>query len=180
MRQVLLHSALAAITAAAFSWPSAAAESRLEYEVKAAFLYNFAKFVEWPVGAFPDADSALELCIYGDDPFGPVIDHIVRGRTVQGRPIIVQRGVETTGLSVCHLLFVGPIASEEMARIVQLTGGTAVLTVGESDWFIDSGGMIRLFLEGGKVRFEVNAGAAEQAQLKVSSQLLKLARAVRR
>jgi hypothetical protein len=180
MRKVLLHSALAAITAAAFTWPSAAAESRLEYEVKAAFLYNFAKFVEWPVGAFPDADSALELCIYGDDPFGPIIDRIVQSRTVQGRPIIVQHEVETTSLSACHLLFVGPVASEEMARIVQLTGGTPVLTVGETDWFIDSGGMIRLFLEGGKVRFEVNAGVAEQAQLKVSSQLLKLARTVRR
>ena len=180
MRKVLLHSALAAITMAAFTWPSAAAESRLEYEVKAAFLYNFAKFVEWPVGAFPDADAALELCIYGDDPFGPVIDHIVRGRTVQGRPIIVQRKAETTSLAGCHLLFVGPVSGEEVARIVQLTGGTSVLTVGETDRFVDAGGMIRLFVEGGKVRFEVNAGAAERAELRVSSQLLKLARTVRR
>ena len=180
MRKALLHSALAAIAAAAFTWPSAAAESRLEYEVKAAFLYNFAKFVEWPVGAFPDADSALELCIFGDDPFGPVIDQIVQDRTVQGRPIIVQREADTTSLSSCHLLFVGPVGTEELAHIVQLTGGTSVLTVGEADWFVDAGGMIRLFVEGGKVRFEVNADAAERAQLKVSSQLLKLARSVRR
>ena len=91
-----------------------------------------------------------------------------------------QREADTTSLSSCHLLFVGPVGTAELAHIVQLTGGTSVLTVGEMDWFVDAGGMIRLFVEGGKVRFEVNAGAAERAQLKVSSQLLKLARSVRR
>ena len=178
MKKRLLQSALVVATVAGLAWPAAAA--RLEYEVKAAFLYNFAKFVEWPVGAFPDADAPLELCVLGDDPFGEVLDRTVRTRTVRGRSINVQHGVEGDAVAGCHMLFVGQAGEQGLAHIVHRGGDASVLTVGESEAFVDEGGMIRLFVEGGKVRFEVNAGAAERAQLKLSSQLLKLARSVRR
>jgi hypothetical protein len=158
----------------------AASDAALEYEVKAAFLYNFAKFVEWPTAAFSDPDEALEFCILGDDPFGASIDRIVKGRAANGRAIAIRRNVRADASESCHLIFLGAMDDSEVARVVQDVGGAPVLTVGESPSFLDEGGIIGLVIDDGKVRFEINARGAEHAGLKVSSQLLKLARSVRK
>jgi len=183
MRRLLLKlvsAGTATIAVLVLSSGSAQADSALEYRVKAAFLYNFAKFVEWPQGSFSSEQAPVQLCLVGRDPFGEVLDLTLEGRTVNGREVVVERNHDLATLGDCHIVFVGRSSGESLARVMQRVGGTGVLTVGESDAFYDLGGIIRFVVDEGKVRFDVNAGEAELASLKVSSQLLKLARMVER
>ena len=159
---------------------TALSDAALEYRVKAAFLYNFAKFVNWPDSAFSSVDEPLGVCVLGTDPFGAVLDKSLEGRTAHGRNLLIRRGSDLAALGRCHVLFVGTVAHEPLARIMQRVGGSGALTVGETHGFFDLGGIIRLDVEDGKVRFDVNAGRADEAGLRVSSQLLKLARDVSR
>ena len=149
----------------------------LEYKVKGAFLLNFAKFVKWPAGAFASADSPIVIGIAGPDPFGPVLDQLVSGETIGGRPILVTRLQPRDDPARCQLLFVARQA--DAAGLLQRVDGAPVLTVGETDDFADDGGIIRLLIENNKVRFEVNRAAAQRARLAISSQLLKLARKIK-
>ncbi len=142
-----------------------------EYQLKAAFLYNFAKFVEWPAETGRSADS-FTFCIGGEEPFR-IIGPYLAGKKVHGRVIIV-RAVETSaGTSGCHLLFVGAASIHLQNALRRISG--PVLTVGESTDFIISGGMINLARENNRLRFEISRSAGERGGLKFSSQLLKLA-----
>ena len=145
-----------------------------EYQVKAAFLFNFAQFVEWPAEAFADAAAPIRIGVLGDDPFGQTLEDMVRGETVRERSIEVQRGRRVDELGGCHLLF---ISRSERARVAGILGSIAlnpVLTVSELDDFAAQGGGIRLYLVGTKVRFEINPDLVQRQRLKVSSQLLSL------
>ena len=156
------------------------AQASLEYEVKAAFLYNFAKFVEWPDNAFSTEDAPIVFCIVGANPFDGALERVISDRTAHGRRILVRETAEPAPGS-CHLVFVAGSEDGRVAQVVQSTQsaqGAPVLTVGESEAFNDAGGMIRLVVEEGGVRFDINAAIAEHAGLKFSSQLLKLARNV--
>ena len=178
----VLWAAVWAAAPAAPAWSAAAArppERELEYKVKAAFLYNFAKFVDWPPGAFPDAKSPLTLCILGEDPFGPFLDQTVAGESIGGRPIAVQRGARLADLKGCHLLFIGRAERGRLREVIAALHDGPVLTVGEEGSFLDDGGMIDLVLEGNRVRFEANLAAVDRSPLKISSKLLRLARQVR-
>jgi hypothetical protein len=159
-----------------------ASQASLEYEVKAAFLYNFAKFVEWPDNAFSTADAPFVLCIVGNDPFDGALERVISDRTAHGRKILVRRMQEPAG-GGCHLVFFAESENDRVARLVhtvQTAQSAPVLTVGETEAFEDSEGMIRLVVEEGGVRFDIDAASAERAGLKFSSQLLKLARRVLR
>jgi hypothetical protein len=145
-----------------------------EYQVKAAFLYNFAKFVEWPAETLQGA-SALRVCVFGGDPFGPALPATLQGKTVQERPVVVARPTTVADMAACHILFVGSSEDHEVPRLLPSLAGSGVLTVGESQEFARQGGMITFHRDGNKVRFEINADAAERAGLRISSQLLKLA-----
>jgi hypothetical protein len=176
--------AAVAVSAILLEAPCArAAQPNLEYEVKAAFLYNFAKFIEWPPKAFAQDDAPLVFCVLGENPFQDKLGRVVNDRTANGRRIVVQPmppGAQTEG---CHLVFVAAAEDDRVARLVHTfhsAQGAPVLTVGESDRFAGAGGMIRLVVDEGRVRFDINAAAAERAGLKLSSQLLKLARKVER
>ena len=156
------------------------AQANLEYEVKAAFLYNFAKFVEWPDNAFAAADAPIVFCIVGSNPFDGGLERVISDRMAHGRRILVQENAEPTP-AACNLVFVPGTEDARVARVVQTAQaahGAPVLTVGESQAFNDAGGMIRLVVEEGGVRFDINVAIAERAGLKFSSQLLKLARKV--
>jgi len=179
MKRRLLQIAAIVAMVAGSCWLSSAADARLEDEVKAAFLYNFAKFVGWPDAVFAGDDDALVFCLRGNDSFAESVDRIVSGRTAHGREIVVRRDVALDGLDACHLLFLG---EEEagVAQIMQFTADTSVLTVGDVPSFVDEGGIIGLVVDRGKVRFEINAAGAERAGLRISSQLLKLARSVKK
>lgn len=152
--------------------PVAAAADRppQEYEVKAAFLLNFSKFIEWPAAA---AESPFTICILGDDPFGPLLDQMISGETVGGRKLVVQRLGRNKPAS-CQILFAG--RNDLPAPLPGLARG--VLTVGEGEEFLREGGMIAFVLEDRRVRFNVSQKAALKAGLRISSKLLSVARSV--
>lgn len=148
----------------------------LEYELKAAFLYNFVKFVEWPADAFAGTRSPLTICVYGEDPFGASLDGAVRGETVGERSLLVQRPQALDRLRDCHVLFVSRSERPRMREILSRLERAPVLTVGDSDGFLREGGMINFVLEENKIRFLINQEAAERSGLRISSKLLRLAK----
>jgi hypothetical protein len=151
-------------------------EQPLEYQVKAAFLMNFTKFVEWPSGAFSDAASPISICILGDDPFGRALDQVVEGETVNARKLVVQRLAATPRPKSCQILFITKAEKEASKVLAGL--GAGVLTVGEGDGFLHEGGVIAFVIENRRVRFDINQAAAENTALKISSKLLQVARSV--
>ena len=151
-----------------------------EYQLKAAFLYNFTKFVEWSPSSFGAPDSPVVIGVLGSDPFGDELQNVVRGRKVNGREISVKRLQTTAGAKGVHLLFITAGEDALLADIQAGLRGASVLTVGESEAFGRSGGVIIFVIEGDKVRFDINIAAAEQAAVKISAQLQKLARSVRK
>ena len=162
------------ISPVALAPPSAQTRSPREYEIKAAFLYNFALFIEWPEVAFGASTSPLLLCVLGDDPFGPALD-TVEGRVAKGRTIEVRRFDDLGDLDECHILFISSSERERLADVVEFLGSSSVLTVGEMEDFAERGGIINLTVARNKVRFEVNLEAGDRAGLQLSSQLLSLA-----
>jgi len=156
---------------------SRAADNSLEYQVKAAFLLNFTKFVDWPVSAFEAPDSPLAICILGEDVFGSTLDQIVAGEVVSGRRVTVLRIKGAPAPKSCQVLFVNRPEKEFLGFLPSL--GPGVLTVGEGQNFVRGGGMIAFVIENRRVRFIANRSAAENAMLKMSSKLLNVARDVK-
>lgn len=144
-----------------------------EYRVKAAILYNLAKFVDWPSDAFAAPAAPLSLCVLGVDPFGALLDEALKGRQVSGRSIVTRRVAEPD--PSCHVLFIATSERKRLGLITERLGTSGVLTVSEESGFIDVGGIVELVTEGGRVRFHINAAAAERARLRVSARLLALA-----
>lgn len=149
-----------------------------EYQIKAAFLYNFAKFVEWPPSGFSDASAPLRICVFGQDPFGQELHDITKEKTVNGHKLRVDQVADVQMARTCHILFIASSEKAQSARILESLRGTDVLTIGDMKGFVEQGGMINFVLEDNRVRFEVNLKAAEQARLKVSAKLLNVARNV--
>lgn len=160
--------------------PAAAAETSKEYLIKAAFLYNFTQFVEWPGDAFADAAAPIRIGILGDDPFGAALDEVVRGETVRNRPLVVVRAQRAEDLKDCHLVFVGRSEAERTEGVLEEFASAPILTVSDNPDFTTHGGVVRFFLDGTKVRFEINPAAAEGIRLKLSAQLLTLGKLVPR
>jgi hypothetical protein len=153
-----------------------AAGEPLEYQVKAAFLLNFTKFVEWPPSAFNSANSPIAICVLGSDPFGNSLDQIVAEEIVGGRRVIVRRIKRTPQGKLCQALFVSIPEKEVLGILSGVEPG--VLTIGEGESFVRGGGMIAFVVENHRVRFGINETAAETAGLKLSSKLLSVARSV--
>lgn len=156
--------------------PSAAS---LEYQVKAAFLLNFSRYVEWPAATFPSPDAPITICILGQDPFGPILDQLVQGERANNRPIRVQRSVPEASPQGCHIAFIGLSERTAIAEDISGLRGSRVLTVSEVPGFADAGGMIEFILVEGKVRFYINSAAAQAAGLTLSSRLLRVATQIR-
>lgn len=153
-----------------------AQDARLaEYEFKAAFLYKFANFVDWPPNSALRPDDSFVLGVLGEDPFGDALEKTIGGNTVQGRKVEIRRGKDLADLKTCHIVFISATERKRMPQIIESLKTTSVLTVGEMDQFCQSGGIINFKKVGKNLRFEVNPDAAERARLKISSQLLKLA-----
>ncbi|MGH9455931.1 MAG: YfiR family protein, partial [Terriglobia bacterium] len=145
-----------------------------EYEVKAAYLFNLGKFVEWPAQAAVKEDS-FPICVLGADPFGQVLDAAIAGETIGGKTVIAKRISKPQDATGCRILFISSSEEGCLQEILANLDGTSVLTVSDMPDFGQRGGMIHLVLENRKVRFAVNLTAAERAGLTLSSQLLKLA-----
>jgi YfiR/HmsC-like len=165
------------VCAGCWTLPSrGAAEQPSEYDVKAAFLLNFVKFVEWPSTAFADSNSPIAICILGRDPFGHVMDDAVQGESVEGRKVTVRRLSEPPASRECQMVFAqGP--GKETAKALSALG-KGVLTVGEGEIFVRDGGIIGFIIENRRVRFNINQTAASAAGLTLSSKLLSVAKAV--
>lgn len=146
--------------------------------MKAAFLYNFAKFVEWPAGTFATERAPIVIGVLGDDPLGAALEQAVQGKTVNGRALVVKR-LKTLPLPVCHILFITASERKRASQFIEGLLGQPVLTVGETEQFAQSGGLVNFFIEDNKVRFEINVDNAERSRIKISAKLLSLARVVR-
>lgn len=149
-----------------------------EYQVKAAYLANFAKFVEWPPGAVT-AGNPIPICVVGQDPFGPVLDAAVSGESVDRHPLVARRIGSMSDVDGCRIVFVS--SNEAMAgAALAAAERTPILTVSDIPGFLKQGGMIEFVLDANRVRFEINLAAARAAGLNLSSELLRVATAVRR
>jgi hypothetical protein len=154
------------------------AAAPLEYRVKAGFLYNFAKFIDWPASSFAGPQAPYNICVLGPDPFGEDLDEAVGANTVQGRRIAVRRLADARQAVGCHILFVAAADRKKLPSLFQSLGEASTLTVGEDGEFTSLGGGLRFFLADNRVRFEINLQAIERAHLKVSAKLLNVARVV--
>jgi hypothetical protein len=153
--------------------------SSTEYQVKAAYLYNFTKFIDWPATNFTSADAPLVIGIIGEDPFGKTLDDLVKGENVRGHPLVVKRLEAGDDWRGCQVLFISQTEKNQMPALLQQLKSNPVLTVGDSSGFAEQGGMINFVIVQEKVKLEINPEAATEAGLQISSKLLKLARIVK-
>ena len=152
-----------------------------EYQVKAAYLSNLGRFVEtWGSRSKPLADESFNVCVLGHDPFGPGLDAAVNGESIGGAPAVAKRISKPPEASGCQVLFISASEDGQLSVILAALGTAPVLTVADIPDFVKRGGMIQFVLDGNRVRFEINLAASSRAGLSLSSELLKLARLVRR
>jgi hypothetical protein len=159
--------------------PNAHAQDALpEYQVKAAYLFNFLKFVEYPNESFMDPLAPIVIGVIGDDPFGNALPQVVIGKTVQGRDLVIHVYRIGEDLRGAHILFISASERKRLPMILSSLRGSSVLTVADTEGFLEAGGMIQFLSENDRVRFAINVDATSRAKLKMSSKLLSLARAV--
>jgi hypothetical protein len=159
-------------------WQAAAAgaDRHSEYEVKAAFIYNFAKFIDWPSDNQKDSVNTINIGVLGDDPFDGAIEKTIGGRKIRGKSLVVMKSDDIDHLQSCHILFICQSENERIDTILESLKGLNILTVSEEEYFTYRGGIVRFYKEDNKIRFEFNLAAARKAGLAISSKLLKVAR----
>lgn len=183
-RQVWMRwiATLGGVLLAAWSLPGAPASAEApkqaeEYEIKAGYLFNVAKFVEWPKDAFAGDQAPLIVAVLGKDPFGPALD-AMQGRQVQKRTVLVKRGESLSAIATCHVLFVSESERGRLAEILPAVKGP-VLTVSDIEGFSVLGGCITFVRQETKLGMEANPDAAQRAGLKISSKLLSIVKVVK-
>ena len=149
-----------------------------EYPLKAVFLLNFAQFTDWPTNAFGQPDSPLVIGVLGDDPFGALLDDAVRGETVNGRKFVVERYRRVEDMKACHILFISQSEIKRLDKIVENLKGKPILTVSEIDGSAYRGVCVRFITENNKIHLRINTDALQEAQLTMSSKLLRVAELV--
>ena len=168
------------LIAAGRLWAGAGELQPSEYQIKAAFLVNFPRYVDWPSSAFADSNSPVVIAVLGDNKFGGDLDKMVSGKTVNQRSLAVRYVTRVEDVKEpCHILFVPASEENRLSAILEKFKGLSVLTVGESDGFLDNGGMINLARQDKKVRLEVNLAPTRNAGLRISSRLLTVAAVVK-
>jgi hypothetical protein len=150
-------------------------QSKSEYALKAVFLYNFCRFIEWPKSAFASPTDPIIIAVIGEDSFGHLLEETVHGETLRGRAIQIQRYRNPDSIGHCHLLFIVRSETARMEAILAAVAGKSIVTVGETDAFLDRGGMIALTAERNRVRLHINPSLLQAANLDVSSKLLRVA-----
>jgi hypothetical protein len=151
-----------------------------DYEVKAAYLYNFGRFVEWPAPVTTTRTGSFAICVLGEDPFGPALDVTLAGEMIGNQKVVARRIPSPRDSVDCRILFISSSEASRLNKIIDALDNSAVLTVSDIPQFSRHRGMIQLVLEENRIRFEVNLTATQHAGLTLSSELLKLATAVRR
>jgi len=162
------------VVACAYSQYAVAA-SLPEYQVKAVLIYKIAKFIEWPENSSTNADSAMNICVLGADPFGKNLD-LIRDKTVRGRDLVIHKFDQLQSAQTdCHALFISSSEKQHLHTILETLGSRPILTIGDTKGFATAGSMINFINRNNSIRFEVNLEASRKAGLKISSQLLQLA-----
>jgi hypothetical protein len=151
----------------------------IEYKVKAGFLYNFVKFVQWPAGALPSTNSPIVIGLFETDPAAPVLEQALQQKTANGHSLQVRRFRTDESPLDCHLFFLSRAERAQTGRVLERFKGLPVLTVSESEDFARSGGMINFVMKEENIRFEINLAAAERAGLQISSKLANMATLVK-
>jgi hypothetical protein len=151
-----------------------------EYEVKATYLYNFARFVEWPSSSAAAKSDSFAICVLGQDPFGPALDAIVTGESIDGKAVLAKRVSKPQDAVSCRVLYISSSEESRLKEVLAALDKSGVLTVSDIPQFSQRGGMIEFTLQGNNVRFEVNLAIAENTGLTLSSELLKVAITVRK
>ncbi len=178
LRAIVLCAGMFAALFGAVPFASAQQPRPAEYRVKAVYLYNFGRFVEWPAGMAQN--ESFDICVMGRDPFGGDLDSTLAGEAINGLKLAARRMDESRDAAGCRILFISASESPHIKEILNALQKTPVLTVSDAPGFIEAGGMIQFVLRENKVRFEVNRGPAEKAGLILSSQLLKVATDIRK
>ncbi len=155
-----------------------AQQAPTEYQVKAAYLFNFLKFVDWPNDPPQNSQKRWVIGVLGDNPIGEDLSQLVAGKTVQGRELQVKIFQSAEDARGCHILFISPSEKKRLPSILANLQGSSVLTVADMDDFVKFGGMIQFVMENSRVRLAIDVGAAVRERLKISSKLLALARTV--
>jgi len=150
-----------------------------EYQLKSAFLYNFAKFVDWPPEAFSSPSDPFAICVLGENPFGKALAVLIEGKTLNGRSFQLRLIPDAKHGSTCQILFVSSSERNRFRSILGELKASAVLTVGDTAGFATAGGVANLTLDGETIRIEINIEIAKQKNLRISSKLLNLARIVK-
>lgn len=164
---------------AAAALPAAEQPKHTAAQVQAAYLYNFGRFVEWPATAAWTKGSAFTICVFGQDPFGPILLTTIAGGSIGGKAVVTKRISDPAQAAACQILFISSSEEARLGAILEALNKAAVVTVSDMPQFMARGGMIQFVLEGNKVRFEVDLAAARSAGLTLSSELLKVAAAVK-
>jgi hypothetical protein len=146
-----------------------------EYQVKAAFIYNFAKFVQWPSESFQSSTAPISICVLGQDPFGRLLEDMVTGHLIERRQLIVRHVSAMTQVTGCQILFISSAEGRRSRPVITDVKTPGILTIGESDASLADGVVINFRLNSGRVRFDINLEAAEREKLRISSRLLSLA-----
>jgi hypothetical protein len=149
-----------------------------EYQVKALYIYGLTQYLDWPAAVWTDADAPFRICISGADPFGALLDRLVKGEKTQGHPFIVDRLAADAAVTRCQIVFLANAETPRAAGVLKTLSSTSTLTIGESREFLDAGGAIALVVDAGRVRFDVNLRASQVKDLRFSSKVLRLARDV--
>ncbi len=150
----------------------------VEYQLKAAFLFNFVKFVDWPTDAFPNEKTPINICVFRHDPFGGALGEVIQEKAINNRGLLAPRIDDLAELKTCQLVFVSDSEGKQLPEILRSLKGASVLVVGESEDFAERGGAVQFFIENNKLRFAINVDAIHRAHLQASSKLLALARIV--
>jgi len=154
--------------------PSAANGPAVQAEIKASFIYTLAKYVQWPPRMFPSAGAPVVIGVLGDDSLRQALERLASGKRIDGRPILVTSIARPSSLGMCHILFIGVSESARLREALAETRGRSVLTVGESEHFVETGGVLELALVEAMVRFKVNLEVADRDGLRISSKILAL------
>jgi hypothetical protein len=151
-----------------------------EFQVKAAYLFNFGRFVQWPDESGADRNESFEICVLGTDPFGQALDATLAGGTIGGKSVAAKRITKPQDVDSCRILFISSSEESHLKEDLAALDKTRVLTVSDIPRFSERGGMIGFILDGNRVRFDVNLDSAQGAGLTLSSELLKVATSVRK
>ncbi|MBI2388826.1 MAG: YfiR family protein [Deltaproteobacteria bacterium] len=162
----------------AMAAPSPARAEELEYEVKAEFVERFTRFIEWPAASFGSPAATFVVCLAGQSPIAPHLEKLAKERAIKGRKATFRRVAQPKEVDGCHLVFIGPTEGGKLADYLAVTSGRPILTIGDSAGFAARGVLLNFYLQGGYVRFEVNAAETKKSGLQCSAKLLKLGKTV--